>query len=543
MNAFLPRIAGGVCVLAWALSLPATVLAQAEDEPFRRGIALRGDRKWAEMADEMRKAIAINPMESPRKVQVRARIIFGGNSTEYLPHFYLGEALKNQQNCVAAVTEWETSEDQKVIATVQQAYAELRAGYKECAGRGILLREGYQQQVASTEQVYNDALNNLNRLQSMKGNNPDIFKSDAEAEFERARNDLSVAYKTLLKARSSRAAADFTESRTATARAAALLRPLEAKLGAAINTRTLIGQQSTDTQQILAGIETTDRAIDAAKIVLTPELATSRESARALVRSSRERLGVADKTQNSTAAGEALRQAQEAADLFGKVLEQVNKLARGEFELRFNQVVAAASEQLSFVATSFATLDRLVSEKTASMTPDMAKENEALQKSRSTLQRRFENSRKTENVAGIEESMRLAVEARTRIDALIKLFGPASLRDRGVHQALEEGARLYFSGEYQQVLSTLDPLGSAIDVHLQVHVHLFRAASYYALYVRSGETNDALRASAVTSIQRCKEIEPAFQPSAQAFSPRFLSFFQNGGNSGAQPPTTAAAAQ
>ena len=69
---------------------------------------------------------------------------------------------------------------------------------------------------------------------------------------------------------------------------------------------------------------------------------------------------------------------------------------------------------------------------------------------------------------------------------------------------------------------------------MQVHVSVFRAASLYALYVRSGETNQALRNDAIAAIQRCKEIDPSFQPDARAFSPRFVSFFQGGGGSGTQ---------
>ena len=138
--------------------------------------------------------------------------------------------------------------------------------------------------------------------------------------------------------------------------------------------------------------------------------------------------------------------------------------------------------------------------------------------------------------------MHLAVEARTRIDALIKMFGPASLRDRGVHPALEQAARLYFEGEYQQVLSSLDPLGSAIDVTFQVHVHLFRAADLHALYVSSGETNQKLRGDALAAVQRCLEIDPTFQPSPRAFSPRFVNFFKNAITS-STPTGSAAAAQ
>lgn len=540
MSVLSRRIAGSVLVLASLLLLPATAWAQAEDDPFRKAIALRGDKKWAEMADEMRKAISINPTESTRKVQVRARIIFGGNSIEYLPHYYLGEALKNQNNCAAAVAEWETSEDQKAILGVQQALADLRAGYKECAGKGVLLRDGYQQQLTSTEQSYNDAVNSYKRLETLRGTNPEVFK-DGEADFERARQDLNLAYKGLLKARVSRLAADFGESKNATTRVTSVLRPLEAKLTNAISARTLIAQQSAETQQVLSKIETTERAIDAVKIALPPELATARDSGRALIKSSRERLGVAEKTQSATAAGEALRQAQEAADALAKVLEQLNGLARSEAQQRFQQLVAAATEQLSFVTNSFETLDRLVVEKAAQLTPEMAKENESLQKSRGAIQRRFESSRKNESAAGIEEAMRLAVEARAKIDALIKQFGPATLRERGVHEALEKAARLYFSGEYQQVLSALDPLGSAVDVLLQVHVHLFRAASLYALYVRSGEVDNKLRNDALTEIRRCKEIEPGFQPNPKAFSPRFLAFFQDPGTAGAPSARTAAA--
>ena len=532
MNPSLFRIVGSVVACVSVLSLPSTAWAQAEDEPFRRGISARGDKKWAEMADEMRKAIAINPTESARKVQVRARIIFGGNSTEYLPHFYLGEALKNQQNCTGALGEWEISEDQKVVQAVQQPYADLRAGYKDCAAKGVLLREEYRQQQTVTEQPYNDAVNNYKRLESLKGSNPDLFKSELDTDLERARVELGAAYKALLKAKQTRLAADFSESRSATTRAVNLLRPLEAKLLGDIDRRKLVQQQAAEVQTILAGAETTDRQVDATKAALSPELTGLRENARGLVRTARERIGVAQTTQNGAAATEAVRIAQDASDAFKKLLDEVTKAARGDFEERFQQALAAAGEQFSFVTNSFTTLQRLVAEKPGSMTPEMSTEREALDKSRIQLQRRFDNSKKTESLAGVEETTRLLTDIRTKIDALIQKFGPASLRDRGVHPALEQASQLYFSGEYQQVLSALDPLGSALDVLLQVHVHLFKAASLYALYVRSGETNEKMRNDALVSIHRCKEIEPGFRPSSKAFSPRFISFFESGGAAG-----------
>ena len=536
MNVSLFRIVG--CALVWAsmLALPATAWAQAEDEPFRRGLTARGDRKWPAVVEAMRQAIAVNRMESTRKVG--SRLIFGGG-TEYLPHYFLGEALKNTGDCAGAVTAWEVSEEQKVVLTLPEFVPGMRAGYKECQGKGILLRDDYRQQVNVTDQVYKDAFDLSARIDKVKDANQDLWRPDVQAEFERARNDLGLAQKALVKGRQTRFLADFSESRTLSTRAASALRPLEVRLGAAISTRTLLAQQAVEIQQVLSGAETTDRAVDATKVPLSPSLAASRESARATMNRARERLALAEKTENATTAGEALKLAQDASGAFGKLLEEVNKLARDEFAQRFQQVVAAATEQFSFVANSFATLERLVAEKPGMMQPAMASEHQEIQKAHSTLVRRFDNSRRTESITGVEEAMRLAVDARTRIDALIKMFGPATLRDRGVHAALEEGARLYFAGEYQQVLSSLDPLGTASDVTLQVHVHLFRAAALYALYVRSGEKNQTLRTDALTAVQRCKAIDSTFQPSQRAFSPRFLSFFQSDGAPGAQAAATA----
>ena len=150
MNVSLFRIVG--CALVWAsmLALPATAWAQAEDEPFRRGLTARGDRKWPAVVEAMRQAIAVNRMESTRKVG--SRLIFGGG-TEYLPHYFLGEALKNTGDCAGAVTAWEVSEEQKVVLTLPEFVPGLRAGYKECQGKGILLRDDYRQQVNVTDQA------------------------------------------------------------------------------------------------------------------------------------------------------------------------------------------------------------------------------------------------------------------------------------------------------------------------------------------------------------------------------------------------------
>lgn len=105
-------------------------------------------------------------------------------------------------------------------------------------------------------------------------------------------------------------------------------------------------------------------------------------------------------------------------------------------------------------------------------------------------------------------------------------FGPVTLRDRGVHAAVEDGARLFFDGEYLQVLSALDA-SDLEDAPFQLHVHLFRAAAVYHLFVRSGEKDRALRTRAVAEVEACERLNAAFTPDPRAFAPRFLELFQN----------------
>jgi hypothetical protein len=120
------------------------------------------------------------------------------------------------------------------------------------------------------------------------------------------------------------------------------------------------------------------------------------------------------------------------------------------------------------------------------------------------------------------------------LDALIKAFGPLSLRDRGINASLEEGAKSYLDGDYQKALTTLEPLVAQSDVPLRVHVHLFRAAALYALFVRSGESNQQLRTQALAEIARSKQLNSSLQPDARVFPPRFLSLYQTGGTQSSQ---------
>jgi hypothetical protein len=187
---------------------------------------------------------------------------------------------------------------------------------------------------------------------------------------------------------------------------------------------------------------------------------------------------------------------------------------------------AAASETLSFLDSSLATVAKLFTDKAALVTPDLESQRAALEKRVVAIRRRVETAQKSGNAPSLKEAARLASDTRVDLEKLVTAFGPLSLRDRGVQAALEDGARQFFAGEYQQAIATLDT-ASLADAPLQLHVHLFRAAALYHLFVRSGEKDQALRTRALAEIEACKRLNSQFAPDTRAFAPRFITFYQN----------------
>jgi hypothetical protein len=94
-------------------------LAAAQDDAFKQGLQARGDKKWADVVRHMQNAVKADAQESTRKVGSR----LGVGGTEYLPHFFLGEAYYNQQDCGGAVTEWSISEQQGAVKTKSEFLA------------------------------------------------------------------------------------------------------------------------------------------------------------------------------------------------------------------------------------------------------------------------------------------------------------------------------------------------------------------------------------------------------------------------------------
>jgi hypothetical protein len=500
-------------------------LAAAQDDAFKQGLQARGDKKWADVVRHMQNALKADSQESTRKVRGG---FLGVSGTEYLPHFFLGEAYYNQQDCGGAVTEWSISEQQGAIKGKPEFLGVIRAGSQSCAAKGVLLAADYNPLYQSTRQIYTDAAAFGKRLSDLGTTHRDAWKPDVNEQFERARKELEASLNKLNAGQRSRLASDLNEAKAASDRATAILRPLETSLNAAVEALNSVQRQSQEIEQVLTAADTADQTLETIKGTLTEPMQEARKAGKQQIAQARDKLAAGQKTQNAASFTDALKLAQSGSTALTQLVEQAQKLARGAFEQQFGDAVRVADAAFSRISAAMSILDRRVAQKPDVATPKLIADRAVLVKQVDSLRRKFERARSSENLASLTETTKQALDTQNGLTGLIKAFGPITLRDRGVDAALEEGVRLYLSGEYQQALTALEALTAEKDVPLQVHAHVFRAAALYALYVRSGESNAQQRTDALAEIARTKQLDASFQPSARAFSPRFLSLYRTG---------------
>jgi hypothetical protein len=506
-------------------------MASAQDDAFKRGLKAKDDKNWAEAARQMRLAIQSDPMESMRKVKTNAVLgVFGAKESEYLPRFFLGEALLNQKDCVGAVTEWSTSLDQHAVQSKADYRLIIERGFKECAAKGVLLPAEFEAQWKVSRQAYIDANAMAKRITDLGGTHRDQWLPLA-SQYDEPRRELENASTRLTAASKTRSASDFGESKAASERAMLKLKPLEDALNAAIESVASLQQRVRDVNDAIASADALDKSIDG-KGTLTESMAMTRKSGRDQLAQGRDRLAAGQKTQNLATVNEAGKAVQGAAGLFTQLLEQLKKVQRAEFDQRFGVAVRSTDEALASISALMTTFDDRAAQTPDKVTPDISTQRDAIRKQIEGQRQRYERARRAEDVAGIDAVRNQIVETQTALNTIIQAFGPLSLRDRGVHAGLEEGARLFLAGDYQKALAALDPstgVDAAPSPSLQLQAHLFRAASLFALYVRSGESKKELRTQALAEIDLCKQIDATFQPTTQAFAPRFITLYKTGG--------------
>lgn len=517
------------CMVIAVCAVPLS--AAAQDDAFKRGLEARGDRKWPDVVRHMQSAVKADAQESTRKVRSG---FLGVSGMEYLPHYFLGEAFFNQGDCGSAVTEWSLSEQQSAIKSKPDFVAAMRKGLQTCASKGVLMAAEYTPLYQSTLRAYTDAQALARKVTDLGNTHKDVWRAESNDQYVRATKDLDTSLAKLNAGQRTRLATDFNESKSAADRATGILRSLESSLTTAVDNLTVLQRQAKDVEQLLASADTTNELIETVKSSLTDAMQLSRKNGREQLTLARERLTAGQKTQSSATVAEALKYAQTGSTALTLVLEQAKKAARGAFEQQFAEAIRQADEAFARLSAATTTLDRRISQRPDLISAESGDTRETLKKQVESLRRRFERARKSEDIVALADTARLAGETQAGLDTLIRSFGPLSLRDRGVTQALEAGARLYLDGDYQKAVDTLTPLVGQTDVPLLAHAHVFRAASLFALFVRSGESNQALRTQALDEIARTKQLNPSFQPDRRAFSPRFVTLYNSATASSAQ---------
>jgi hypothetical protein len=502
------------------------VSAQQADDVFRRGIQARDDRQWQQMAQRMREAIALRQQESTDKIG--ARLGFGG--TEYLPYYFLGEALFRQGDCAGAINAWTNSERQGIVQKVRDGefIKFLRNGYLECEKKGVLatrLEPELQRVYAQIESV-NKLLASIGRVADA---NIEVWRGESaiREQYDRGRAELDTAATRYEAARTSRALRDIEAATAAVERARPILERVETGFRASLDSRQSAQALVREVGEAINAAEALNGMIEGRKVPFSPAMTTSLQDGRDALGRARDRLAEAQKTMNPQTLAVARTSATDAQNRFRQLLEEIGRIEKDAGQRQVSEALTRTLEAFSLMDTAAATLDRYTSQKPGLLPADKEAERQAVQEQVSRARRRLDQARRSDNVAVIADAAKLAIELRDRLTQLIAAFGPLTLRDRGVHEALEQGARQYFNGEYQQAVASL-AAGETVaeDVALRLHFHLLRAAALYELFLRSHGKDQALQAQALEEVQHAKSIDSAFQPEGRAFSPRFITFYQ-----------------
>jgi hypothetical protein len=188
-----PRVVPSLVAAAASLLTLALVSdAYAQDDAFRRGVDARNDKRYQDVIPQMREAIKQRGQESTNKIG--SRLGFGG--TEYLPHFFLGEALFLTGDCAGAINEWVVSEQQKAIESRPDLLKVLRSGYVECEKKGVLTPARLDAAMAKAAVQINE-VNALAKVVTGLGqSNLDIWRADVamREQYDRAAAEIQAAH-------------------------------------------------------------------------------------------------------------------------------------------------------------------------------------------------------------------------------------------------------------------------------------------------------------------------------------------------------------
>lgn len=96
-------------------------------DTYRKAVEAKNQKRWQEAASLFQTALQQNGTESTERINISGF----GNVEPYVPHYYLGLALKNLNDCPAALKQWEDSEHDNAIQKTN-LYKSLRENRDAC---------------------------------------------------------------------------------------------------------------------------------------------------------------------------------------------------------------------------------------------------------------------------------------------------------------------------------------------------------------------------------------------------------------------------
>lgn len=518
-----------VALTAACFACLSTLPVYAQDDAFKRGMDARDDEKWPEMAKFMRAAIDADSKESLRKVG--SRLGFGGD--EYLPFFYLGEALFNDGQCGGALNAWDQSESQKVVQRVSARFAILRKGTATCEMRGFLPAARLASEMERAAAAIREAAAAEQAAATLRSANADAVTPDLRATLDKARTDLAGAREKAESARNNRRAQEIVDAVALAETARRGYVSARSVLDKAVEGATRFRNVADEAQnaitaadrsgQLLAGLLSSSEV----KLSLPTALADTRRQAGEALAGARDRLAAARRSRSDNDVAEARRLAVESQSAFDRVRAAVEKLRQTEVDRELRALRASAGAAFTALDARIgeartALADRPPAPASASKAAADLKEAE----SRGARGRaRFEQAVTAGDLARARTAAAVVTDLNARLDAIHVLLGGPAL-ETTVPEVLKAAAQAFFDARYRDVIGAIPAQSTdGLATPLRVHAHVLRSAASFALYEYSGGRDAALLTSARQEAEAAKSLAPSFQPNPAAFPPKFLTFY------------------
>jgi hypothetical protein len=516
------------CALAGALAavFSFAVPAAAQDDDFRKGMSARADKKWSDAAAAMRSAIAMDPKESTRKVRRRiGGLPVPGSGDEYLPHFFLGEALSNQGDCTGALNAWDESERQGVARKIGTNVRIVVDGFAKCESQGFLPSPKFGEELRAARAAYAAAGEALGALSQDLKTHPGAAV-DAAAHTT-ARGQVATAAERLAAGEKTRRAQEITEARTLSETAVRQLQVLRASVAEFVKVADVFAGRLKTAESELQAAEGSARDVDSmfssSPISIAPgdRLNVDRARAVQLLAAARDRLRSAGRSSSDVEVAEATKTIQDALATLTRVKAGFEALTGKAVTDEISRLQRSGTDGFVRVDTRLRSLrDTLSKQPDAAVSGDLDKLETTISRARRT----FENASKGRDLRLIRNSAGAPTQFEIQLEELARRLGIN--QPLVVPPTLLAAAQAQFQGRYAEALEAM-PVESIdqVPIALRIHAHLIRAAALFSLYEVSGPRDESLRARAREEAARARGLDAAFQPSA-AFSPRFIRFYQ-----------------